>query len=508
MGGIPTNSNSAKSNGCVPTSSNCVVWKGPDLGCINVCNGDSISEVIAALATELCVIMENLSLDSYDLSCLNVPPSEQPQAFDELIQLLIDTICAGSGGVILTPTTDCPDDCTVSIAPCFYTTNQGGDTNITMPLVDYVRAIGVKVCDNINEIAILKGQIPPIESDVLSNSSGIQRLEVEKASYDSLNYQVNAQTDPNAGVQFVTDALRYVEDSLIDTQAGTGTPSQLYRGAIAGQIDNEDALDNDCIMNAIPNWITSASNIGDSVNNAWLAIDDLRAAVKYIQDNCCSGGCQDLFLNFQTELIANPGSVIIKIYTNGSTGFTADWSECSQTTKITVTDTLGNTTSFLVSLLDIMTIPTGYSADITASSLDVTKDMTVVAETCFENTVIGSTCEKEYRDIIINDGACPSVTLTAYQYYMTYQFNSTPKYSYIANIYYAGGSSAVATQTVILPGIVVLNQISGLIPNTAYDFELILVGSQGEETPCPRLAFMTLDDICFPPNAVTALLTT
>ena len=31
--------------GCKPISSNCVVWQGPDLNCINVCNGDTISIV-------------------------------------------------------------------------------------------------------------------------------------------------------------------------------------------------------------------------------------------------------------------------------------------------------------------------------------------------------------------------------------------------------------------------------------------------------------------------------
>jgi len=507
--GIPTNSNSAKSKGCAPVSSNCVVWQGPDLDCIAVCNGDSISEVIAKLASELCIIMDLVDIDSYDISCLNVTPSEQPKAFNELLQLIIDSVCASNGVTPpVVPGSDCPDDCIVDIDKCFQTTGQNGDLNITMPLVDYVRAIGIKVCDNINEIAILKGQIPPIESNIENNTQQIESLGVSKASIESLNYQVNTKTDTNAGIQYLPDALRYVENSLIETQEATGTPSQLFKGTLAGQIDDENSLNKDLIMNAIPNWVSTANTIGASLNNAWLAIIDLREAVQHIQENCCSGGCQDLYLNFKAELVVNPGSVKIIIYTNGSTGFTAEWRECNIKTKITATDTLGNVTSFIVSLLDIMNTPTGYPVDITSSSLDVTKDITVVADTCFENTVLSTTCEKEYKSIIINNASCPSVTLTPSQFAVGYQFTTTPNYSYIVNVYYAGGATIIATQTIVLPGLTVINVLPGLIPSTNYDFELILVGSQGEETPCTKLQFTTLDDVCLPPAAVSAILTT
>ena len=40
--------------GCNPMSSNCVLWQGPDIPCINLCKGDSISDITAKLAEELC----------------------------------------------------------------------------------------------------------------------------------------------------------------------------------------------------------------------------------------------------------------------------------------------------------------------------------------------------------------------------------------------------------------------------------------------------------------------
>ena len=52
---------------CSPTSSNCVIWQGPDLACIKLCKGDTVSDVIAKLATELCTIMDMLNVTNYDL---------------------------------------------------------------------------------------------------------------------------------------------------------------------------------------------------------------------------------------------------------------------------------------------------------------------------------------------------------------------------------------------------------------------------------------------------------
>ena len=57
---------------CSPLSSNCVIWQGPDIPCINLCKGDTISDVVAALATELCSILDTLNIDNYDLTCFGI----------------------------------------------------------------------------------------------------------------------------------------------------------------------------------------------------------------------------------------------------------------------------------------------------------------------------------------------------------------------------------------------------------------------------------------------------
>ena len=117
-------------HGCDPISSNCVIWQGPDIDCINLCKGDTVSDVVFKLATELCDLMDTFKISNYDLTCLGLAECT-PKTFQELIQLLIEKICECCD---VDPDIDpkifqegCPD-CEVTVCSAFYTTNSQGDT--------------------------------------------------------------------------------------------------------------------------------------------------------------------------------------------------------------------------------------------------------------------------------------------------------------------------------------------------------------------------------------------
>jgi hypothetical protein len=163
--GKPTNTRSA---GCAVTTSNCVVWQGPDLCCINLCNGDTISDVINELAKKICKIFEMLDVQSYDLSEL-IDKECPPANFVELVQLLIDTIAKINLGTAVTTggTSGCPE-CDMSVAACF---QQQYGTVISM--TEYVTAIGVKLCDQQvliqtqnNALAQMQQQIAALQAQV------------------------------------------------------------------------------------------------------------------------------------------------------------------------------------------------------------------------------------------------------------------------------------------------------------------------------------------------------
>ena len=69
---IPTNNNN--NTGCNPISSNCVIWQGPDIDCgsnFKICNGDTVSDVVANLAAELTRNGGSPATVSFDIAVLN-----------------------------------------------------------------------------------------------------------------------------------------------------------------------------------------------------------------------------------------------------------------------------------------------------------------------------------------------------------------------------------------------------------------------------------------------------
>lgn len=81
---------------CIETSSNCVTWQGPNIPCIGLCEGDSITDVIYKLASEFCNLQEMLGIDNFDLSCITIPEGSSyssPTNIEELLGLMIDKLC-------------------------------------------------------------------------------------------------------------------------------------------------------------------------------------------------------------------------------------------------------------------------------------------------------------------------------------------------------------------------------------------------------------------------------
>jgi hypothetical protein len=95
----PTNTQA----GCNPVSSNCVIWQGPDIPCITLCRGDSISDVTYKVAIEICTLAEQLSLTNpgFDLTCFS-PICPKPENIHDLIQFILDQLCALTTGTSTT----------------------------------------------------------------------------------------------------------------------------------------------------------------------------------------------------------------------------------------------------------------------------------------------------------------------------------------------------------------------------------------------------------------------
>ena len=260
---------------CSPISSNCVIWQGPTISCINLCTGDTISDVVSNLATELCTLLDQTNVTNYDLTCLGITACG-PKDFQALIQLLIDKICELQG----TPVPDiksngCPD-CLVSVAPCFV---ENGQT--TMQLIDYVQMIANKICDLIESIADLQQQIDnlDIRVTVLENtpppSFTLPSIAVDCTLSDGIIVGGNAYT-----IDLILNAL--VNDDTYGYCAllgATGLPADII-SAVSGA----------CITSTTPtlsnaptpygteylgSWVNTPTTVADAITNIWIVLCDI-----------------------------------------------------------------------------------------------------------------------------------------------------------------------------------------------------------------------------------------
>lgn len=262
---------------CSPISSNCVIWQGPNIPCIKLCTGDTVSDVVFKLATELCTIIDQLNVSNYDLTCF-ASTACPPADFQALIQFLINQICEAQGITVDTTktTTGCPD-CVIDIASCFV---EPGVT--TMQLVEYVKMIGNRICSLILEIAVLQNQIDNIDArvTVLENTP--------TPTFTLPSIIVNCTLDDGiivGGNSYPIDQVlnALVNDSVYGYCAltgATGLASELLSAVASQCVANTDdsfTYPGDSMSTAYAGtWINSPFTIADAITNLWISLCDVR----------------------------------------------------------------------------------------------------------------------------------------------------------------------------------------------------------------------------------------
>ena len=259
---------------CSPTSSNCVIWQGPDIPCINICRGDSISDITYKLATELCEILDALDVKNYDLSCFNVNACG-PEDFKALLQFLIDRICALENidpATVSTGSGNCPTECFITAADCF----GGGIVNLT----DYVISIGEKICDIVTNNEILKSDINNLEIRVTT----LENTPAPTFTIPSFILDCDVATLLTGNSYDIDNILEvFINDVWCSYYSATGTASELLT-AIAQKCVNDTDLQKSTgtAFNTNPNWIQDANynTVADAINNIWVVLCDLFSAYK------------------------------------------------------------------------------------------------------------------------------------------------------------------------------------------------------------------------------------
>jgi hypothetical protein len=259
---------------CSPISSNCVIWQGPDIPCIKLCTGDSVSDVIAKLATELCTVLDILNVTNYDLSCFNLTACG-PNDFQALIQFLIEQICAlqnQSSGTTETIKTDT----LVTVAPCFVV---NGVTVMTVS--EYAQAIGNLVCSLVSQIAAINASITNLDLRV----TALESAPVPTFTLPSIPVDCTLSgTIVSPGSYEIDDVLNaLINDNTYGycaLKAATGEPAAITSAVLSQCIADTDlSLEYGTQFQVAyaGSWITSGSlnTAADAINNLWIAICDI-----------------------------------------------------------------------------------------------------------------------------------------------------------------------------------------------------------------------------------------
>ena len=404
----PIRSNSNTEN-CSPVSSNCVIWQGPDLPCLNLCKGDTVSDVIYKLATELCEMQQSLNFTNLDFDCIlsicgttTQPASNLP----ELIQFIFDKICCtydlaltGGGGNTGKPgDICCYEEPILTLPPCLQYIDPVTGLPVTQLILnEFVLRVAQKFCDLSSVVTIHTSQISSLNSRVTI-------LENAPCCYTPPTVvPVCVLPSVPTDVDLLLTTLEYNFCNLV-TVLGSNTQISNAAAQQCPNLNAEPALSQLGTMSGLTNWNNTVSNFAQSMQNLWITVCDIRSAVLSLK-NCCAVDCSAFILGF-TGLVTDEKGEEITVIFNTLTSIPSGFTNCPSLSTIKVSDGINTYTLTGFDLVANATLPGGYSFSITPGLLDPLLPYTITVDGCI--TKDGKTCEKTVYQVL----PAPTTTTT------------------------------------------------------------------------------------------------
>lgn len=478
--------------GCSNMSSNCVVWQGPDIDCINLCKGDSVTEVVYKLALELCNLMETFDLSNYDLKCFSGGVC-QPKDFKDFLNILITKVCG------LQDCTNCGDSCNpcptppistsggnntnpnpeVPVAPAFYYKNKVGDEVKTMPLQDYVQAIGNKVSKQVSEIQAIQNTLIQYDTRITA---------LEEKPNPTFNIPDIVQ---NGELVSIDVALQTLNNEFQQLETATGDPNSIYANMqkVDGNLSNAKSLATpNATMGSLPGWTVNPSNQAESFGNMWKTILDIRNAVQNLINNYIPSVCSSISISLTATYDSATNQIVM--YFTGT--IPVDFVNTVSTgTVFTIADQSGNTTTVSVNIQSIINNVSGYVVNLTGTRINPTGNLIISANPSYKSISTGSQCVSTLEYTIQNTASCPVVIYTPTTNSIGYTFTTqAPTSTYEITLSSIGFPSVV--QTVTTTGVQNITSIfTGLVSLTNYTAQ-VTITVNGIRTTCPISAITTL----------------
>lgn len=405
---LPTSSHTAD-QGCSPVSSNCVIWQGPNLSCINLCKGDTVSDVVFKVATQLCTLQTELVLTDLDLSCLvsfctSVNPAPTTKTLAAVLDFIIDKVCClntrctvlegSSGGTSYT-------EPTLTLPTCLRFTNAQGQTVTQLIHNQYTLTMATKLCE-------IKTTVDQHTAQISSVSSRVTALEAVTVD-DLPTISVQCLTGSSALVA-LDAAVEVIADELCDLKGVIGTNTAITAAAAkqCTQLSILPSLSSTGTMGNIAGWKPTVTTLSDSIFNLWLTVCDMRGAIASLKDCCGTVDCSVVIIDY--TVAANSNRDQVTLFFNGLTSIPASYTECTQLgSKLTITDSAGKSFTTNIQVVANKTNVSGVAVSLSGSGLNTTLNYTVKLEACVGFN--GKSCTKDVTKQLF--APCTNITINS-----------------------------------------------------------------------------------------------
>ena len=389
---LPSKSNLSKEN-CSPTSSNCVIWQGPDIACINLCTGDTISDVTYKLALEICELKDNIGVTDIELACLVEVCQTTPEpakTLSNILELLISKVCCLWQIVDNLPTPGEPYiEPTLIFPACAAFTGLSPQLHrtYTVTLANKICTLNTTINQNTLDIDVLKDKVQDLEDLV-------------PTPLPELNSCLTG-TD-----KVLDDLVEYLENEFCDIKDALGEAGDI---TVASSQECEDLSSQKSLSDSTKfmsqlsgnggSWILNPENLAQSINNLWLTVCDIRGAVRGILDNCCAPTCDAIKIDFYQRWSSDSPTILQLNFRSKST-LPLGFYDCGQPTlgnELTFTDADGFVYPYPIVFrsIDYPTDTNGalddnsnfgwVDIDLTTVGLNLSKPISITADLCFTN---------------------------------------------------------------------------------------------------------------------------
>ena len=496
---LPTNN--GKNLPCTPISSNCVIWQGPDIECINLCNGDTVSDVVAKLATELCALINatcecNPDLTGLDLNC--IPPANVPDPTNlvDVLNAIIIQACESSTGTTTTLNTTSrrvAADGNLLLPECLYYNDEFGNPVTELPINEFVVYLANEICGIQNSIVLINAAIQNFETRIGILENCVLPCKPQK---DVITEVVSKYLFPGDLVQ-VSTMLLALEQDYFTFKTSIGTTQEVFNSLSAQAIvGTTDRLSGSGTYGSLTKWINSPSNLSQSHNDQWIVLNDLYTAVKDIKDNFIDVGCKGLNFGFTYNVVIDGAGIPTNLNLNfTSTSLPASYSDCGGSTNVKIIDSNGNEINQSVNIASLQNDPTG--ATVGLSTLNVNNSITVQVDFCATDGV--NQCAEKQTIVIPLETVCPNDIaasgITDDSVIVTFTNVLGAGVTYKIDIVDLSTSAIAGTTIINNPAFSINKTFGSLASGTNYNI-VVTITSNGVPKICTAVPFQTNGIVC------------